>query len=84
MPRKPKFKPEVTRVKLNPEQAILGCCYDQGNIITLVAYNAGASTPIVCYITQGGQSKASAAIPVCMVSGIKATPYSSTNSDPRS
>jgi len=28
MPRKPKFKPEITRVKLNPEQAVLGCsCY---------------------------------------------------------
>jgi len=25
MPRKPKFKPEITRVKLNPEQAVLVC-----------------------------------------------------------
>lgn len=23
--RKPKFKPEITRVKLNPEQAVLSC-----------------------------------------------------------
>lgn len=25
MPRKPKFNPEITRVKLNPEQAVLQC-----------------------------------------------------------
>ena len=29
MPRKPKFKPVITRVKLNPEQAVLSCdCYN--------------------------------------------------------
>jgi hypothetical protein len=29
MSNKPKFKPAVTRVKLNPEQAVLSCdCYD--------------------------------------------------------
>ncbi|MCM8774082.1 MAG: hypothetical protein NC820_05045 [Candidatus Omnitrophica bacterium] len=29
MIRKPKFKPQVLRVKLNPEQAVLDCnCYD--------------------------------------------------------
>lgn len=28
MPRKPKFRPRITRVKLNPEQAVLSCgCY---------------------------------------------------------
>lgn len=25
MPRKPRFKPEIRRVKLNPEQAVLAC-----------------------------------------------------------
>lgn len=31
MSRKPKFKPEITRVKLNPEQAVLSCgCYNNG------------------------------------------------------
>ena len=25
MAKKPKFKPEITRVKLNPEQAVLSC-----------------------------------------------------------
>lgn len=31
MAKKPKFKPEITRVKLNPEQAVLSCgCYDTG------------------------------------------------------
>jgi hypothetical protein len=37
MPRKPKFKPTVTRVKLNPEQAVLACgCWSTG---TTVQYN---------------------------------------------
>ena len=28
MPRKPKFRPEITRIRLNPEQAVLTCeCY---------------------------------------------------------
>lgn len=31
MPKKPKFKPVITRIKLNPEQAVLTCfCYDSG------------------------------------------------------
>ncbi len=30
---KPQFKPIITRVKLNPEQAVLQCsCYDIGTI----------------------------------------------------
>ncbi len=33
MPKKPKFKPVITRVKLNPEQAVLTCsCYDNDEI----------------------------------------------------
>jgi len=29
MPKKPKFKPNITKVKLNPEQAVLACgCWD--------------------------------------------------------
>jgi hypothetical protein len=31
MSKKMKFKPRITRVKLNPEQAVLTCdCYDTG------------------------------------------------------
>jgi len=31
MPRKPKFKPVITRIKLNPEQAVLSCnCFNTG------------------------------------------------------
>ena len=34
MPRKPKFRPVITRVKLNPEQAVLTCmCYDNSLIV---------------------------------------------------
>lgn len=37
MLRKPKFRPVITRVKLNPEQAVLFCtCYSDGN------YSSGA------------------------------------------
>lgn len=32
MAKKPKFKPVITRVKLNPEQAVLTCtCWSGGN-----------------------------------------------------
>jgi len=27
MPKREKFKLEITRVKLNPEQAVLSCCF---------------------------------------------------------
>jgi len=31
MSRKPKFKPEIKRIKLNPEQAVLACqCFNTG------------------------------------------------------
>lgn len=46
MPRKPKFKPEITRVKLNPEQAILACrCYPSGIAYTHNSDSAG--TPYI-------------------------------------
>ena len=33
MSRKPRFNPEITRVKLNPEQAVLLCdCFDLGRV----------------------------------------------------
>ena len=32
MPQKRKFNPEITRVKLNPEQTVLTCgCYNTGS-----------------------------------------------------
>ena len=35
MSKKPKFKPVITRVKLNPEQAVLACnCYSAGQRIS--------------------------------------------------
>lgn len=36
MTRKPKFKPLITRVKLNPEQAVLSCTCYSGQIPKLV------------------------------------------------
>jgi hypothetical protein len=39
MARKSKFKPVITRVKLNPEQAVLSCsCYNTGRSFLAVAY----------------------------------------------
>jgi hypothetical protein len=32
MAKKPKFKPVITRVKLNPEQAVLTCTCSNGNV----------------------------------------------------
>jgi len=49
MRNKPKFKPVVTRIKLNPEQAVLSCsCYQYGwqrvngsTSVTQVAWYSG-------------------------------------------
>ncbi len=40
MSRKPKFKPVITRVKLNPEQAVLTCnCFSGGWQFAFDGYN---------------------------------------------
>jgi hypothetical protein len=47
---KPKFKPEITRVKLNPEQAVLQCnCIDLGQI----GITGKAGKLNVCYLAVG-------------------------------
>ncbi len=39
MPRKPKFRPVITRVKLNPEQAVLSCnCFRDGQMFAAGAF----------------------------------------------
>jgi len=51
MSRKPKFKPEITRVKLNPEQAVLSCmCYNTGYFVFSNPhfYNRNGSTISGC------------------------------------
>jgi hypothetical protein len=43
MSRKPRFKPQITRVKLNPEQAVLSCnCYSVGTRYTGFTANAAS------------------------------------------
>jgi hypothetical protein len=43
MSKKPKFKPEITRVKLDPEQAVLNCaCYNLG---LRASYLSSTATP---------------------------------------
>jgi len=42
--RKPKFKPEITRVKLNPEQAVLSCnCFQYGWVTDFFMGRSGAT-----------------------------------------
>jgi len=49
MPKKPKFKPEITRVKLNPEQAVLYCeCY---NLRTRRGHTPHLEGFTICYQT---------------------------------
>ena len=48
MPKKKKFKPEITRIKLNPEQAVLSCsCYDSGYAVLPVG--AGNGTDLIAH-----------------------------------
>ncbi len=47
MKKKTRFNPVVTRIKLNPEQAVLSCaCYNTGN-------QAGAAVPASTSICAG-------------------------------
>ncbi len=49
---KPKFKPVITRVKLNPEQAVLQCnCFQSG----FVTGGEGTSFEDLCYSKSPGQ-----------------------------
>jgi len=68
MPRKPKFRPLITRIKLNPEQAVLACnCYD-----TSVSYGMpnihsmwGTGTRDIC----GNLKVRPGAVVVCSILG---------------
>jgi hypothetical protein len=45
MSRRPKFKPEIRRIKLNPEQAVLQCsCYNTW----LIVFTATRGGGVVC------------------------------------
>lgn len=44
MSRKPKFKPVVTRVKLNPEQAVLACPCWSANVVGSAATKTATLT----------------------------------------
>ncbi len=53
MSKKPKFKPVISRVKLNPEQAVLACsCYTAGKVST--GYTATASAKMCNVSRQAG------------------------------
>jgi len=48
--KKLKWEPfKITRVKLNPEQAVLSCCNDVGRVETMLPYQMCVATgPDVC------------------------------------
>ncbi len=51
MPRKPKFRPRITRIKLNPEQAVLLCACYTNNLQQIQSSNqwfVGISYTNVC------------------------------------
>ncbi len=55
MPRKLKFKPVITRVKLNPEQAVLTCtCYMARVVQNAHTSNADGTYNLTCTI--GGRT----------------------------
>lgn len=57
MSRKPKFKPVIRRVKLNPEQAVLTCdCYDVG-LKTLEGYGSLGHEPFTGEIVTCGAAR---------------------------
>ena len=47
MQKKPVFNPEITRIKLNPEQAVLACaCYSNSTYYTRGARSTGGTVCI--------------------------------------
>jgi len=68
MPKKAKFKPLITRIKLNPEQAVLSCnCYSVGRRTVNVTAgptlmcncplaNKPGTTSLQCYASSGSSS----------------------------
>lgn len=51
MAEKIKFKPEITRIRLNPEQAVIACsCYNAGQV-------AGLTTCLKTSTVCDGESK---------------------------
>jgi hypothetical protein len=49
MSRRPKFKPEIRRIKLNPEQAVLACsCYANGHRYSGTSLNGPNMGVVAC------------------------------------
>ena len=64
MTRKPKFKPVITRVKLNPEQAVLTCnCYSGGMRMFQATYFGDTYSGVTCQYSSRSQAKHN--MPVC-------------------
>ena len=50
MGRKPKFRPRITRVKLNPEQAVLTCdCYNVGANLHTPILGSSLTRRFLCF-----------------------------------
>jgi len=58
MSRKPKFRPVITRVKLNPEQAVLTCtCYNRSDKAASGGYWAFTFPVNTCDASPGAPEK---------------------------
>lgn len=74
MPRKPKFRPRISRIKLNPEQAVLVCtCWTTGTRMFYASYLAIALPSPACFTSPRDIAYQSS---ICGVGGTLATPYS--------
>jgi hypothetical protein len=57
MVKKTKFKPVITRIKLNPEQAVLTCaCYSVGRLFSASEANKGSAAGEIFYCYPGNRT----------------------------
>jgi len=69
MSRKPKFRPEITRIKLNLEQAVLTCeCYSVGRTHRPDGYKFPDDWVTVCWRNSRQPLSQSCAIPSASLS----------------
>ena len=72
MARKPKFKPEIRRIKLNPEQAVLTCnCYSRAMWWRFAGHHSGAGKAYgVCELNVSSP-KSAPGHPWCVTGGVQ-------------
>ncbi|MFC1674570.1 hypothetical protein ACFL1K_01555 [Candidatus Omnitrophota bacterium] len=73
MPRKPRFRPEIARIRLNPEQAVLACeCFGNHGWVWLAGNRKGRFLNLPTYCMEAvkpGVESARTLIDACGSSG---------------